>query len=320
MINKKTKNLGPVSAPFRKTPLVTKVIGGNTDGDTPTLGYHLVSSSIIESYTIGDKAAEFSGSGAALGSAYPVIGTNKLPSTGLNPYEPIKLAFIHKFGGPNMATEGLGASSGGSSYFLTEEFLRVKLKKDNANNVYCPYNNAILTATVFPYGQTNRGEVKATGNRTSVSLIRQRFSFVNTRKYSDDDFGPLTQLIPQLSPLNSASINNLYVGSPISNVEFELSTNPAGVSTSYGVGGPSIDLTKTYAISIHPDISSGDLSDYSDVSSGQLKSITSGLEFFPDITNSDIQHVVQGVTDGDDLSFITRAQKGCIIKGIIELF
>lgn len=328
MINhNKPHHKGPIYSAVRKTPIVYNAMGGNPLGPIPNIGF-LQASSSVESYLTSSKPIFTAGQGANMGSAYPPIGTNEFPSTGHNPYEPLKLSFIHKFGGPHMSSQGQGAIHG--SQWLTEEFLRVKLKKDEINGVYCPYNNAVLTATVFPYGQTNKGIVPNNGNRSAVSLIRNRFTFQAARPSSSYAYDLLTYNPPTFgaagyfAPLYSSSIVNHTINRGIGALEFHLQTHPEAIQGSYGIGGTCIDITKTTAMSVHPEVSEGDLTNFNaEGGSGNWDGILGGADVLNDVPgyqNSTIQHRMQGKTDGNDLCFFARAQKGSIIKGIIELY
>ena len=195
--------------------------------------------------------------------------------------------------------------------------------------MFCPYTAATLTATIFPYGQTNKGIVLAPGNRTGVSVFRYKFP-LNVNKPNFDNDGDLFNLIGtglspgHFAPLYSSSIVNFFSAKE-DYTEFQVNTNPGAVDSSYITGkhcvkdGDYIDM-----ISLHPEISEGVLDNFNLPDEifpyGEYDPLLGGANILQDTTNSNIQYKCQGKTDGDDLSFFLNAQKGSVIKGLIELF
>lgn len=319
------KHNGPTYGPIKKAPLVYKTSGGDIGGLVPSNGYF--SSNVNFTTNINPLATKpeiDSGSAFILGSAFPTINSSSLPSDGHNPYEPIKIPFIHKFGGPHCNNIGFGTLN---DSYVQEEFLRVKLPKDPNRNVFCPYTSATLTATTFPYGKTNQGEVFALGNRTGVSVFRYRFPLhVNKPSFDENlyTYAPPSVSAGHFAPLYSASIVN-YFSAKRRSLEFQLDTNPGDWNTEYAGGGHCIapgDYVEMF--SVHPEISEGELENFNLPNDtfpfGTWDPLLGGANILQDTSNTNLHHICQGKTDGDDLSFFLRAQKGSIIKGIIELF
>lgn len=319
------KNNGPTHGPIKKAPLVYKTSGGDIGGLVPSNGYF--SSDVNFTANINPVATKpeiGSGSAFILGSAFPTINSSSLPSDGHNPYEPVKIPFIHKFGGPHCNNLGLGTID---DSYVQEEFLRVKLPKDPNRNVFCPYTSATLTATIFPYGKTNEGEVFAQGNQTGVSVFRYRFPLhVNKPSFEENlyTYAPSTSPAGYFAPLYSASVVNYFTAKRRA-LEFQLDTNPGGWNAEYAGGGQCVapgDYVEMF--SVHPEISEGELENFNLPGEvfpfGTWDPLLGGANILQDTSNTNLHHICQGKTDGDDLSFFLRAQKGSIIKGIIELF
>ena len=324
------KTTGPThGSSIRKSPLVYKAQGGSTSSAVPGIGYF--TSSVNYTQNIDPDASQgeiLAGTQYILGSAFPAMDSNSLPSDGHNPYEPVKIPFIHKFGGPHCSNSGVGILP---DSYIEEEFLRVKLPKDHTRNVRCPYSAAVLTGTIFPYGQTNTGAVFASSNKTGVSVFRYRYPLFTVKPTFEENlftYNPAPGSVGNDSPgfyapLYSSSVHNLFKVD--SNLEFRLDTNPGNVDANYATGKHCIkDGSQIEAISIHPELSEGVLDNFNlpgeSFPVGNWSGVIGGANILQNTSNINIQYKCQGKTDGDDLSFFLAAQPGSIIKGIIELF
>lgn len=325
------KTTGPThGGSIRKNPIVYKTGGGSLSTPTPSRGYF--SSSVNYTQNIdpdADKIDIAAGQAYILGSAFPPMGSNSLPSSGHNPYEPIKIPFIHKFGGPHCANSGVGILP---NSYIEEEFLRVKLPKDPVRNVRCPYSAATITAVTFPYGRTNKGGFFPDSNKTGVSVFRYRYPLHTVKPVFEENlftYNPSPGSVGNDSPgfyapLYSSSIHNLLIHKE-DHLEFRLDTNPGSIDGIPSTGKHCIkDGSHIDMLSIHPEISEGNLENFNLPGEffpvGNWSGVMGGANILQNTSNINIQHKCQGKTDGNDLSFFLNAQPGSIIKGIIELF
>ncbi len=330
MINQNnTEYNGPLLGGIKIRPTYYTADGG-TSGTTPlpAIGYH--SSSVIPQHLYNN--------------GYPNLGNNIGTNTGEHIYEPARIPFVHKFGGPSWAVTGdvLGGSFDTNSNWFKEEFLRIKLPK--GTNTMCPYTCATLTGIIFPYGKTNQGPISPLGNRTGTSLFRYKFNFVRTRPpnhYAVDlhTYDPIPSNFPQsapgkYAPLYSSSLVNLYHHNQSKQREFEISTDPSVVDNSYG--SQTCIRGQINVLSFTPEVSEGNCENFNlpanfpqqtgDPVLGGITpfilegSVDSNVNPVNIGTANNIYLRLQGKTDGDDASFVCIAKRGSIIKGIIELF
>ncbi len=325
MINQNnTEHNGPRLGGVKLKPLVYKVTGGAPGTLLPTFGY------LSSSTTYGNYTEE--------GGSFPPLGTNTPPTDGTNIYEPVRIPFIHKFGGPHCSVSGEiegGSFNNNGLVWSKEEFLRIKLPK--GTNTLSPYTCATITGVIFPYGQTNTGSVSPLGNRTATSLFRHKFTFVrnkpsasfSTNLYTYHSGNP--QLAGQYAPLYSSSIVNTY-GREMRTKEFQLDTDPNIEGSGFG-SQPCLKDGAIDVISFTPEVSEGNCENFNlpgnfpqqtgDPTLGGIKPfIEQGAILNPlnIATANNIYFDLQGKTDGDDVSFVCIAKRGSIIKGIIELY
>jgi hypothetical protein len=327
MINRNnTEFNGPKVNGHRFSPLVFKSKGGDLTAPVPARGYQVAYFDHSDYETGSADVTD----GARLSGGYPIINTNSTRNTGTDIYQPVKIAFVHKFGGPNTETEGelprLGKDEHAGIRYSMEEFLRVNIPKNHKDRVFTPYHCAVLTAITIPYGKTQTGSIEPKGNRVASSLFRQRFTFQPNRPKNAFPENLYTY-DPPGSSLNAGFYAPLYSSSIVNwatkNVkEFELNTNPGEVNLSFVGSARCIDDSRPIqALSIHPEISNGDITNFED-GGGNYSDFLGGINqdvFFEGIA-SNIRYRIQGKTTGEELSFIAKAQRGSIIKGIIELF
>ena len=256
MINhNNTEYNGPRVGAIKLKPTVYKVTGGNPGGILPEAGY-LSSSVTYDDYS--DPTA---------GGTYPELNSNTPNQLGTNIYEPVRIPFIHKFGGPHCFSTGEqdgGSFDTNSFVWRKEEFLRIKLKKGTGlSTAPSPYTCAILTGTIFPYGQTNTGSISPLGNRNAVSLFRHRFNFQRTKPPLALGVNPYGNDTPVdldnyqggvFKPYLSSSIINSY-GRLARTKEFQLDTDPRDVSDSFS-GQHCFYNGVIQQISFHPSVTS----------------------------------------------------------------
>ena len=324
MINQNnTEYNGPILGTVKLKPLVYKSAGGNPSGLLPPQGY-LSSSTSYGNYSNADQ-----------GGSYPPLDTNVPTNTGKNIYEPARIPFVHKFGGPHCSVTGevaAGSFNDNSTTWYKEEFLRIKLPK--GTDTLSPYTCATLTGTIFPYGQTNTGSISPLGNRTATSLFRHKFNFIRAKPSSQYSVDLYSYNNGAYAPLYNSSLINQYHGD-MRTKEFQLDTDPSVVQESYGsqtcLRDGNID-----ALSIHPEVSEGDCDNFNlpgNFPQGDWDPVLGGITpWFDGITpNTGINELnyatanliylrMQGTTDGNDVSFVCIAKRGSVIKGIIELY
>lgn len=341
MINQNnTQYKGPKLGGIKLKPTVYKITGGAPNDLIPNAGY-FSSSTDYGDYTNGNQ-----------GGTYPSLNTSTPTNSGKQViYEPSRIPFVHKFGGPHCSVTGElagGEWNTNSADWCKEEFLRVKLAKQEAytdsngtliSGSLSPYTCATITGVIFPYGQTNKGPVSPLGNRTSTSFFRHKFNFVRAKPSSSYDvdlytYAPGGQNPGIYAPLYSSSIINSW-GRQFRTREFQLDTDPSTVNPNYGSQGCLGSDGNIDAISFHPKVSEGDCEDFNllgNFPQGTWSPNLGGIEswFFgmgnPNVNFMAIQtanliwHRLQGKTDGNDLSFVCSAKRGSIIKGLIELY
>lgn len=316
---------GPIHGKVKLRP---SAFEASSDGGdlVPAQGYSTAS---VNSDDFGIQGGILEGNAAKLSADYPTINSNASPNTGRNLYEPLRIAFVHKFGGPHVDTND-HLSYLDPSYVI-EEVARVNIRPDKENNVFPPYTCATITGVAFPYGQTNKGIVHPDINKVKTVMFRDKFTFdlvhpnidqgPNLYNYDPSNPGVSTPGAGFYAPLYSSSIINYYNSDPtgISNREFQLNTDASDFIQSYGSFGNSIEKG-TVALSVHPEISRGETSNFIGVNSySTVLGGASGWAVGTYNINS-VQHRVQGETDGNTVSFKMTGHLGCIVKGLIELF
>ena len=103
MINRNnTEFNGPKVSGHRLSPIVFKSYGGDVTSPLPARGYNFAAF-LHSDYETGSSDVT---DGARLSGGYPIINTNSNRNTGTDIYQPVKIAFAHKFGGPNVETIG----------------------------------------------------------------------------------------------------------------------------------------------------------------------------------------------------------------------
>ena len=322
-----TEYNGPIHGKVKLRP---SAFEASSDGGdlVPAQGYSTAS---INSNNFGIEGGigDAAGINSKLAADYPPINSNESPNTGRNVYEPQRIAFVHKFGGPHVATND--HLSYLDPNYVVEEVARVNLRLDKTNNVFSPYTCATITGVAFPYGKTNKGVIHPDCNKVKTVFFRDKFTFdlvhpnidngPDLYNYDPQNPGVSTPGAGFYAPLYSSSVINFYNQDPtgIANREFQLSTDASDLSSTYGSYGSSVEKG-TSAVSIHPEISRGETANFSGANS--YSTVLGGATGWSTGTYNinTVQHRIQGETDGSTVSFKMTGHLGCVVKGLIELF
>ena len=169
-----TEYNGPIHGKVKLRP---SAFEASSDGGdlVPAPGY---STADINSDNFGIEGGigDLAGINSKLAADYPPINSNESPNNGRNLYEPLRIAFVHKFSGPHVDVQEYMSYQGGI-VMRAEEFLRVRIKYDSDDNVFSPYTCATITGVCFPYGKTNKGIIHPDINKVQSVMFRDKFTF-----------------------------------------------------------------------------------------------------------------------------------------------